>query len=382
MAEEDTPKAMDTGGIARGRMTRREFLAKAAATTAVAVGTSSLLAACDTPPGFGIVIMMHVQSIQNRTNAITLVAGKRTIVRVFPETNGENNPDVTGISGELDIFAGDQTGGAPLARLRPLNGPVSSHAGPKFNPDDPTQSLNFEIPLKFLTGVDLTVRAKLRSAAGATAQNQATLTFETITKTESVAPVLIQPTLYALAPPTMADFWTSLQGAIKRLPVAQGRYTVKPPTMWTTDRAMTSGNDFYWLSTDLVAHFFSLSGGDYPAGVVTPPGVLPPSPTLGIANFTFEGSIVAFGVGKVMSLDAAESVFGHEFSHHYGLKHAAGCGSPADIDPTLPKATDMTGMDVSRRNVIPTGTSELMTYCGFPHWPSSTTYDKLLAGVK
>ena len=385
MAEEDatgTPKVMDTGATGRGKLTRRAFLARAAATTAVAVGTSSLFAACDTPPGFGIVIMMSVQSVQDRTNSITLVAGKRTIVRVFPETNGENNPDVTRISGELLIFAGDQTGVTPLRKLLPLNGPISSHSGPKINPDNPDHSLDFEIPLALLTGMDLTVRANLGSAAGATAQYQDTLKFQPITKTETVAPVLIQPTLYASTAPTMANFWSSLNGAIKRLPVPQGRYIVKPPTMWATDRPMTTNNDFYWVSMDLVLHFFNVFGGDYPAGIVTPPGVLGSSATLGIANLGPGGSVVAFGVGNVVSLDMAESVFGHEFSHHYGLKHAAGCGSPADIDPSLPKATDKTGMDVPRRLVIPTGTSELMTYCGFPHWPSSVTYSQLLTGVK
>jgi hypothetical protein len=323
---------------------------------------------------------MAVQSIQNRKGDIQLIAGKRTIIRVFPAT-GQGNADVTGISGTLSVFKGDQGIGTVIGAGTPLNGPISSRAGSMINPDKPDHSLDFEIPLNLITGEsDLTVLAKLTGTGGSSASFQMTLQFQNISNTEEVQPVLIAPTGYAAPGPTMTDFQTVLNGAIKRLPVPELHYAIQFPVFWTTNRAMTSGDDFLWIDTDLAFAFFGARG--FPTAIIPPPPSFPPGPMVtGMYDSFLGGEIAAFCTGTTINQATAEATFAHEFSHRYGLGHAAGCLSPSGIDPMLPQFTDMTGMDVPLHTVMPQGISELMSYCSPPRWPSSTTYNRVLSSV-
>jgi hypothetical protein len=175
----------------------------------------------------------------------------------------------------------------------------------------------------------------------------------------------------------MNDYAALLEGVRRRLPVTEDRFILRPNWSWTTDRAMTSGDDFYWIASDLAASTFLQDVG-FPTGIIP----APPGWNGGTTGIFFSSglpqSVLNFTESNPGDVDSFESSFAHEFSHHYGLRHAGGCNSPSDVDPSLPMLGDMTGMDVGRHRIISRGTPELMSYCGTLRWPSSTTYGRVL----
>jgi len=74
--------------------------------------------------------------------------------------------------------------------------------------------------------------------------------------------------------------------------------------------------------------------------------------------------------------DPGEDCFAHEMGHTHGLNHAVCSGTePWLHDDRLPARTDGMGMHVEDMTVIPQASSELMSYCPSPTWPSIATYD-------
>jgi hypothetical protein len=392
---QDAPQARGAQLRPRHLVTRREFLAATAATTTLAatLGADVLLAGCDAPPAYGILLMMPIQSIQDSAGSIPLIAGKRTIIRVFPVTNAGQS-DVTNISGQLNIFIGDSMSGAPAGQGVPLNGPISSRPSGQVRIDEATHSLDFEVPLNLISGHDLTIQCQLTTTGGAPFEVSATSTlrnFRTIAQPEKIHPVLWGYVLYGRAAPTMADFQVSLAGVIKRLPVPETHYIVHDPMIWSAAEDMTTGEGFYDLCTQMATRFQfdpSLWESGFPVGLIFAPATLPSVYVDGMYYNGYTGSVAAFAAGTgpdlpgtVISRVEAETTLAHEFSHNYGLGHAGACLNPANVDPTLPMSTDMTGMDVPLHTIMPKGTSELMSYCSLPRWPSSTTYNRVLARV-
>jgi hypothetical protein len=364
-------------------LSRREFIALAGASAVATVAAGGLLAACaPADPGYRVAFMMAVQSIQDANGHIPLVSNKRTIIRVFPQTES-GHADVANISGDLRVFAGDTNSGSVLATLLPLGAPITSHAA--VNPDRLDHSLDFEIPLHLIDGSDITVDCELSSTGRAPWQAGAvqTLHLQRITSTELLLPIMVHPTHFTAPYTTMADYQTVLNGVLKRLPVSATRYILNRPQNWQTDRSMTSADDFNHLSSDIAWSTLGV------LGTGTPTAVVPAAPSWGggVTGVFYDGGIVhsvlSFTSGGPVSLDIAETSFAHEFTHHYGLGHAAGCDAPLNVDPSLPQWDDMTGMDVPQHRVLPHGTTpELMTYCGTERWPSSTTYNRVLAAVR
>jgi len=363
---------------ANGGLTRREFI-KFTVTGASTLAMGGMLSGCVL---YRVGKVMVVQSIQDFDSSIPLIAGKRTMVRVFPATYEGADPG-TNIIGSVSVFSGTTRLGTAFVRTV---GGISSRPLAEIDPDQASHSLDFEIPLRFLTGVDLTVSIDLRDAGSPVviARGFARLSFTTVTRDEpKLQPVLITTTGYSSTTPTMVDYQTTLNGVLTRLPVPQAHYTLKTPQSWTTNRAMTDSGDFMWLSTDMAWHYFNVVGSDFPTGILRAPPTLPATRTDGIYNSGGAGSVVAFAAdGSIVGSAEAEGTFAHEFTHNYGLGHAAGCNSPDDVDSTLPQFTDMSGLDVQTDTILPNGTSELMTYCNFPRWPSSTTYLRVLDQVR
>jgi hypothetical protein len=351
-------------------ISRRQFVGGTARALS-AVAAASLVSGCVV---FQVDLVMAVQSIQDFAGSVPLIAGKRTIVRVFPVTLDEPGAVITG---EMQVFSGSRLLGNAV--LRHTN--ISSHPRDAIDPDESSHSVDFEIPLAFITGDPLTVRWTLRSGGADPYEDTRSteLTFMRVPRADRrLRPVLVSTTGYASTTPTREVFASLLDGVLGRFPISMSHYVALPPRSWTTDRAMTSGGDFVWLLTDLATTF--LGSDDYPAAIVSPPSPLPG--TLGATTRDSGGAIVAFAPrAGVFSLALAEVAFSHEFGHRYGLDHAAGCGMPADVDPTLPMLTDLTGMDVRTDEVQAQGSSELMTYCALPTWLSSTTYTRILDAV-
>lgn len=363
---------------ANSSLTRRKFI-KFTVAGASALAMGGILTGC---VAYRVGKVMVVQSIQDFDGTIPLIAGKRTIVRVFPATYEGGDPGLN-IIGSVDMFSGRTRLGKAFVRTV---GGISSRPLSDIDPDQASHSLDFEIPLRLLTGGDLRLYITLRNLGSpqVIAASFANLSFTTVPRGETkLQPVLVTTTGYTSTTPTLADYQTILNGVLTRLPVPQSHYTLKAPQSWTTDRAMTNGDDFLWLSTDMGWNYYNVGGSDFPTGILRAPPTLPAARTNGIYYDGGAGSVVVFAAdGSIVGSAEAEGTFAHEFAHNYKLGHAAGCGSPDSVDSTLPQFTDMSGMDVATDAVLPSGTSGLMTYCNFPRWPSSTTYLRVLNEVR
>ena len=78
---------------------------------------------------------------------------------------------------------------------------------------------------------------------------------------------------------------------------------------------------------------------------------------------------------------APNSVTAHELGHTYGLKHAGGpCGTPSDIDKSLPQEANSPGWSTLLHGVIPTGTPAIMGYCR-DAWPTGVELVRIYQNI-
>jgi hypothetical protein len=363
-----------------------------------------------------------VQTIQRSGNSVRLVAGKRTMVRIFVDsgiTNGFNNgagpnlqPNVTG---QVTIFPRGSNWGFDAGL--PVNPGNVLDAQPfaNFNRNLATHSLNFELPFDQLFGtVDIQARVWVtgheNDNGGPWKANSRTTVYFENQPNQEVLPILIADPLLGLAAPTLAQYNTALQGARTRYPIAENGFIINPSIMFTTLGAgigpypLTSVLGWQVLLLDLSTMIFlfpttpvggirtalvpndgryaDLNGLGAPRILVSVPAFISRAPT-------------ATGNG----LEPLASTFAHEMGHAFGIFHALcppPCPSsvnPADaippdlLDPRLPPATEDVGVDVPSRFIIRMGQGELMSYCGDrsrcaggvpigpPRWPSIVFYD-------
>jgi hypothetical protein len=367
--------------------------------------TRSVSVSLDQPPVLAVTAIEVVQTIQRANNSVRLVAGKRTLVRVFVGsgiTNGFDKgagPNVQpSVTGDVVLVGpGGVTGAVP-----PLNPGGVLAAQPAgywpLNRANAAHSLNFEPPLSVLSGkVTITARVWVtgheNDAGGPWRASRSTSVIFLSQPTQELLPILINDMQRALPAPSLTQFNFSLQGARTRYPIAQSGFLVNPPLGDTTQPYEDLGSPIGWglLLARIGTMIFIFPST--PVGGIRC-GLVPPEPTPPPATPTYALGGLAPGLPSVPSLLAqaapppftsflapfAQATFAHELAHNLGLEHApcpSGYGAPGNIDPRLPGWSDDVGADVPLRAVIATGASELMSYCDEPRWPSIATYDIL-----
>jgi IPT/TIG domain len=326
-----------------------------------------------------------VQTIQRSNNSVRLVAGKRTLVRVFVEsglTGGFNTgagPNIqTGVTGRLIAFSASRgfgfDAGPPLALLAAQ--PVGS-----VDRTVATHSLNFELPLAACSGqVRLDVRVAVTGheqdvGTGFVAIGTTDVTFID-QPTQGIEPMLVVDVVNGLAAPTLAQYNTALQQARTMYPIAETGFIVAPPMSVSTGSGRNLTTLGGWSALVSMLQTLPLVHG----GAIRT-AVVPRSLTYALNGMALPR------IGAAMPAFAAQAgvpgTFAHEMGHTLGLQHAPCCTNFWDgQDGRLPRTTEDIGWDVPINTLIPAGSGEIMSYCGdrsrcagARRWPSIVTWD-------
>src|SRR5712691_7445299 len=207
--------------------------------------TRSVTVRLQKTPKLAVSAIEVVQVIQRANNSVRLVQGKATAVRVFVDsglTGGFDygkGPDVMpNVVGRATAFP---VGGGQGFDLGAAWAPGSVDARPAatMNRNVQSHSLNFDLPANLAAGtVKIEVRVVVKGhendvggpfvGFGAT-----TVAFQT-QPTQQVLPFLVADPLLGLPAPTLAQFFTSLGGAIVRYGIADTGFIVNPPQAFST----------------------------------------------------------------------------------------------------------------------------------------------------
>jgi hypothetical protein len=325
-----------------------------------------------------------VQSIQTETNTVPLVAGKRTAVRVFVDSGISDGFDFgTGLGpnrvGNLhaDLVAENLDTGAVTDCGYPWGGP--REAGPALDRDRLGDSINFDVPLAACQGnVQFRVTVTQPGPPGSTsapASGSVNVAFTT-RGSQMFLPYLVTDPASARPRPTMADFYSCLEGPRAAHPLSENGLVINPPL--SVDlfgaRGLQSENNWHWLVMSLQT--MTLLFASQPVGGVRM-AIVPPDPT-----YYWDGYAIArtgAGVPTFVVKAGFAQICTHELAHAAGLLHVND-GSAGPPHGGLPLMTSDPGIDVKRRTIVRAGAWETMSYSS-PQWPSIPHYMHMYASI-
>jgi hypothetical protein len=343
--------------------------------------------------------MEVVQVVQRQGNEIPLVAGKKTVVRVFVQASGKALGGVaSNVRGSLFVWPE----GKSEVEVQPFNGAINVviDAAPKRSETD--SSLNFIIPTE-LTGAGVfSLKAKINPTHEIKEtnydNNELTEPFEFVQRNG----LRIGFVRIGYKPPGTTEWkWpgTSIQDYATMMrtlfPAADNsiQYYELPWRVRAVRPLSTTdlGDDLNWT----LREFYDRIQGDKPDMLV---GWLPNeyASTLdfgGLAETVLSGQVarVALAVDFHSSF-SYNHVLPHEVAHNLGLKHTATKSDPSadcriapNNDPNYwPKEYNDSatihevGFDTGRMIAIPEDYYDLMSYCGDKKpWISPFHYKKL-----
>jgi len=324
-----------------------------------------------------------VQSVQRSDNSVRLVAGQRTAVRVFVDSgirNGFNSGaganELAGI--QVTVLARPIGGGPTFV----CNGPwsLTVHAKPAVDRNAIGDSFTFDVPVAACSGsvrFEVTARIPVGIGSIATSTVSSAVQIDFHPKaTQELLPILITDSVNPNPTPTFAEYLANLAGPRELQPFTDTGFQVNPPLSWSTG-ILNLRNGFGWsmMLTRITTTMFLFPNtpvGGIRTGVVANDGA-----------YTWGGLAVppiAVTVPSLICQINSAQTFAHELGHTYGLMHV-NCGGPAGpYDARLPLSTDEPGIDVRNRSLIPSGSNELMSYCG-PQWVSTAHWDAMFERI-
>lgn len=326
-----------------------------------------------------------VNSVQRRGNLMRLAQGRSAIVRIFVSSGITNGFDSGfgpgrwgGVAGMLRVVDAD-TGLELLNNASPLNvgGAMVAPTTAESDRNIGAHSLNFRVPgiLLLSTRVRFEARAFVKGheldGGGWVADRAVTVEIPARRDPQLIEPILIGETVSGDGiPPSFAEFVSTLQGAIDRLPIPS--FTLASPRTIATSRDLATLDGWKGLLFDL--HNWAGTSSQYPGIIV------------GLVKFNGAHPIGGIGIQRYFFAHRPKFIsnpdpvtFAHEMVHSFGISHA-NCGNvgSATVDGRLPPngLSDEAGANVTTGGIVPAGRGELQSYCGgTSRWPSVATYD-------
>jgi hypothetical protein len=326
-----------------------------------------------------------VQVIQSANNAIPLVAGRSSVMRVYVEgaTAG------TDVGGTLAVSPSE--GLPPTTGIAPMGTAKTLAPQAMIDRNRVDSSLNFPIPPVFAPSAALHVAVFVPGHENDPPNNGFTATASFLMSLDTndhfegqfLTPVLLDDERQALPRPTFAQYLISLQGSVTRYPIGDFGWAVLPPQEWNNPYDLTQQSEWEHLHLALqITHQAFLDESNLVTALV-PRGA---GYSAGGTGWPYQWPYPAvFVVSAALGPNDrwAQAAFAHEMGHTFGLNHAQ-CGGPANVDPRLPVVTEDPGWDVFvDHQLIPSGTAVLMGYCDFAkRWPSEVEYMSIYTAIR
>ena len=338
-----------------------------------------------TTPDLSIGSLEFTQVVQDAAQSVPLVAGKRTILRIFLNSGlsplvdvGMGRGVVAPVSCSVTLSSRDRgTATRPTADGRALS--AGTH-----DRNSAADSIQFVIPAGFSSGtvnVALTAEIIAGPGAGQTARAESDISFIT-QRDETVLPLLVDNPFEELGPPSFTTYMAALVPAIHRLAISDSGVVINPPvTLHPGSRDYSDKGAWNTLLAN-IATLDMIFGGPRWGGIRTAVLDSPNGAWGGLGTSVPWGSFIA----RVDELTSAPlwttENFSHEWMHAYGQLHANFCGAGWPYDYRLTRHNDEPCVDIDGR-VIPATDFELMSYCqDHERWPSVATYQTGLDALR
>jgi hypothetical protein len=353
------------------------------------------------------------QAIQDMPHSVALVAGRRTLARVYLDTNSAAPLTVTGT-----LLVRNATSGATTTVNSTGNAVVNPAQNGQLRPkrENFTASLNFNVPAGFtVLGAHQFSLSSVTNVTGAavacTNCGVATRAVSYINSSALRVRILgLQyttgtPPATATQAPSAADFTLLRSWLLRAYPTDQliaSQATIASTNAWpftcgnaNAQLATVRANDIAG-GTDARTHYYGLvsNGGGYMRGcssgvpAAADPTTVASGPT---GNPAGPGSVPVNAAGD-NDASYGDWYGGHELGHTFGRPHPGFCNGNSADDPGFPYPNGQistndgafTGLDVGDAgNAIATtvlpGASrfDIMTYCNQPQWPSARNYQAI-----
>ena len=350
-----------------------------------------------------------VQAVQTPGNEVPVVAGKKTVARVFVKIG---DGPATPVSPVTAVLRGYRLGKLLPELPRASNGPIVGYN--VSNREEVNHSLNFVLPQAWTTEGIITLEASLNED-NALYEDQKGNNKGRTEVSFGPAPELSVAYIRVCVPgpptcPSGAISNATMRRFVERTyPVAGDKFRYRSlGVSWNWPGPMTRAKEADFLATlqKRFALMESVNGSSadqlvawVPPGSAADLGMSAPlwggSTKIGRVVFCTDTSSSALpkwpgGNPAVTQVDPIDPVFtlAHELGHNFGLRHPSttdGCGAGDDKTdwPYASAKLDEVGFDTVEMKTKPRSKFDLMSYCSPPAdniWISRFSYEKLLRG--